>query len=96
MNPPSMNKDQVYSFVFRCFLTKENLETIGVKQRAVDGYFEEDSFCEMLSLDLLDDDYLMVAKKMSLVYCATAAFENSVRAFVSKKMLEEKGENWWV
>jgi hypothetical protein len=91
-----MNKDQVYSFVFRGLLTKENLETIGVKQRAVDGSFEQDTFCEMLSLDLLDDDYLMVAKKMSLVYCAIAAFENSVRAFVSKKMLEEKGENWWL
>jgi hypothetical protein len=90
-----MNREQVYSFVFKGFLTKERLDTMGVKQRVVDGYFEEDSFCEMLSLDLLDDDHLMTAKKMSMIYCAIAAFENSVRAFVTKKMLEEKGESWW-
>lgn len=90
-----MNRDQVYAFVFKGVLTKEHLDTIGVKQRAVDGYFEEDSFCDMLSLDLLDEDYLMSAKKMSLVYCAIAAFENSVRAFVSKKLLEEEGASWW-
>lgn len=91
-----MNPDQIYSFVFKGFLTKERLDSIGVKQRAIDGHFEEDAYIKMLSLDLLDDDCLMIAKRMSLVYCAIAAFENSVRQFVTKKMLEEKGENWWV
>lgn len=32
---------------------------------------------------------------MSAVYTAIAAFENSVRKFVEKVLLEHKGENWW-
>lgn len=90
-----MTKDQVYSFVFKGLLTRERLDSIGVKQREIDGHFEEQNIYKMLSLDLLDDDHLAIAKKMSLVFCAIAAFENSVRDFIGKKMLEEKGENWW-
>ena len=90
-----MTRDQIYSFVFKGFLTKERLGNIGVKQRAIDGFFEEQDINKMLSLDLLDDEHLSIAKKMSLVFCAIAAFENSVRDFVGKKILEEKGENWW-
>lgn len=32
---------------------------------------------------------------MATVYTAIAAFENSVREFVVKVLLEHKGENWW-
>jgi len=32
---------------------------------------------------------------MSIVYTAICAFENTVRAFISKKLFETKGENWW-
>jgi hypothetical protein len=90
-----MNKDQLYSFAFKGLLTRESLDTIGVKQRAVDASFEEDKLGKMLSLDLLDAECLSNARRMSFVYCALFAFENSTRAFVSKKMLEEKKENWW-
>ncbi len=90
-----MTKEQIYSFVFKGLLTKERLDSNGVKQREIDGHFEEQNIYKMLSLDLLDDDHLNIARKMSLIFCAIAAFENSVRDFIVKKMLEEKGENWW-
>ena len=32
---------------------------------------------------------------MSVVYAAIAAFENSARAFIKKRLLEEVGDNWW-
>ena len=32
---------------------------------------------------------------MATVYTAIAAFENSVRRFVVKILIETKGENWW-
>ncbi len=32
---------------------------------------------------------------MATVYTSISAFENSVREFVSKKLLDEKKENWW-
>ena len=32
---------------------------------------------------------------MATVYTAIAAFENTVRQFVVKVLLENVGENWW-
>jgi len=32
---------------------------------------------------------------MATVYTAIAAFENMVRKFISKILIEHKGENWW-
>ncbi|RHR03269.1 hypothetical protein DWX68_03160 [Clostridium sp. AF20-7] len=48
-----------------------------------------------LSLDLLDDECVQNAKEMATVYTAIAAFENMVRKFISKILIEHKGENWW-
>jgi hypothetical protein len=46
-------------------------------------------------VDLLDEDLITSAKRMATVYTAITAFENSVRAFISKKLLEEIGDDWW-
>lgn len=35
------------------------------------------------------------AKRMATVYVAIAAFENTVREFVSKRLLEIVGADWW-
>ncbi len=50
---------------------------------------------DCLSIDLLDDEKVAAAKLMATVYTAIAAFENMVREFISKTMLEHKGEKWW-
>lgn len=44
---------------------------------------------------LLDDECVESAKVMATVYTAIAAFENMVRQFVVKILMENKGENWW-
>ena len=49
----------------------------------------------MNTLDLLDDECVESAKVMATVYTAIAAFENMVRQFVVKILMENKGENWW-
>lgn len=52
-------------------------------------------YIDSLSLDLLDDECVESAKVMATVYTAIAAFENMVRQFVVKILMENKGENWW-
>lgn len=59
-------------------------------------YLQEEKFLNYsLSLDLLDDECVESAKVMATVYTAIAAFENMVRQFVVKILMENKGENWW-
>ena len=90
-----MNTDSLYSFVFKGLLTNEALDkTEALKQ----AKFTADEFVrlrEALGLDELDDDLVIQAQKMAIVYTAICAFENTVRRFISKKLLENKGENWW-
>jgi thymidylate synthase len=45
--------------------------------------------------DLMDDDFIASAEKMSSVYSAIAAFENSARKFIQDRLLEEFGADWW-
>lgn len=52
-------------------------------------------YINCLSLDLLDDECVISAKEMATVYVAIASFENMVRKFVVKILLEHKGEDWW-
>jgi hypothetical protein len=48
-----------------------------------------------LGITLLDEELVKKSRKMAVVYTAICAFENSVREFISRKLLEERGENWW-
>jgi hypothetical protein len=43
----------------------------------------------MLSLDLLDVQHLVNARRMAIVYTAIAAFENSVRDLIKKVLLAD-------
>lgn len=43
----------------------------------------------------LDEAQVASAAKMSVVYTAIAAFENTLRELISARMLEEKKEGWW-
>jgi|ERR1700682_441852 len=84
----------VYEFVFRGLLTEEALDKAGRQSRRM----LEQSHAEIataLSFDLLDPEYVDAAARMAVVYTAIAAFENSVRRFITKVLLDAKGENWW-
>lgn len=87
--------DNYYSFVFKGLLTEDALDKAGRKSRS--HFSDEDAkmLSSTLAIDEMDDTFVTRSKKMAIVYTAIAAFENSVRAFIEKKLLEEVGENWW-
>ncbi len=90
-----MNDDKLYSFIFRGLLTEENLEKTDALNRMPMSAYLDETIAKRLPLDLLDDEIVMRARRMAIVYMAIATFENSVREFVSKKLLEVAGETWW-
>jgi hypothetical protein len=87
--------DQVYSFAFRGLLTEEALDRTGRKSKMLQSAAIEQAVAKGVALEILDDDLVGRARRMATVYTAIAAFENSVREFVSKRLLEHAGENWW-
>lgn len=90
-----MTQRDLYSFVYRGVLTGEALDKAGRSKRSSVGTEEARLIGATLSFDLLDPDLLTNAKRMSLVYIAIHAFENSVRHTVTKAMAEKHGEGWW-
>lgn len=90
-----MNEDKLYAFIMRGELTKSALE----KTETVSKYSMSEvlahEYIDSLSLDLLDEELVNSARAMATVYTTIAAFENSVRRFVVKILIETKGENWW-
>ncbi len=87
--------DRLYSFVFKGLLAEEALDRAGRKSKS--HFSDEDGkqISATLAIDELDEELVIKSKKMAIVYTAIAAFENSVRDFISKKLLEVIGENWW-
>lgn len=90
-----MNTDTLYSFVFRGLLTEEILDKTERVKPSKNNQEQFKKLHESLAIDELDDDLVIAAQKMAIVYTAICAFENTVRKFISKKLLEVKGENWW-
>lgn len=90
-----MNEDKLYAFVMRGELTKSALEHTEVESRYSSSEALSHEYIESLSLDLLDEALVDSAKVMATVYTTIAAFENTVRRFVVKVLMENKGETWW-
>lgn len=90
-----MISDPLYAFVFKGMLTNEALDKTQVikKSKIADEQFA--SLSKSLGIEDLDEELVIQARKMSIVYTAICAFENSVRKFVSKNLLETVGEDWW-
>lgn len=88
-------EDKLYAFIMRGELTKVALEKTEVLSRHSSSDLLSQEYMKSLSLDLLDDECVNLAKIMATVYTAIAAFENMVRKFVVKVLLEHNGENWW-
>lgn len=87
--------DQLYAFVMKGELAKVALEKeIYSKKNTTKTLFNQ--YLESLSVDLLDQEEVEVSRLMSTVYIAISAFENSVRNFVIKVIIEDKGDNWWM
>lgn len=87
--------NDIYSFIFRGQLTEEALERAGASRRAPASGALDQVLFGRLPIDALDPDLVKRATRMAVVYVAIAAFENSVREFVAKRLLEEVGADWW-
>jgi hypothetical protein len=86
--------NEIYSFIFKGLLTEEALDRSGRLSKLHSSSVLDSQTADRLSIKLLDEDLVIRARKMATVYTAIAAFENSVRAFIAKKLLEELGEKW--
>lgn len=85
-------EDELYSFTYRGLLTRE---AIGDQRRAPDSRMKSEHIASRLPLDELDDLFVEPAQEMAVVYAAIAAFENSARDFIEKRLIEEVGAEWW-
>lgn len=88
-------EDKLYAFIMRGELTKVALEQTEALSKHSSSDILSQEYVNSLSLDSLDDECVNSAKIMATVYTAIAAFENMVRKFIVKVLLEHKGENWW-
>jgi hypothetical protein len=84
----------LYEFVFRGQLAEHALDEVGRTKHHL-GQLDSE-IAASLSLDLLDPELVDAARRMSTVYTAIAAFENAVRRFVVKVLLEQVGADWWL
>jgi len=90
-----MMKDKLYAFAFRGLLTEEALDNTNALKKLNANSALDENLIKRLSLDLLDEDLLARASRMATVYTSIATLENTVRQFVSSRLLEEIGEDWW-
>jgi hypothetical protein len=84
-------KGSVYEFAFRGLLAEEALDAAGGPSRVGSGMFDSD-IAQQLSLDVLHEEHVRVAKLIAAVYVAIAAFENSVRQLVTNVLREAVGD----
>lgn len=84
----------VYGFVMKGELAQACVDREIGRTREIDDESAE-RIIRALPIDLLDKDLLQSSRKMSHVYMAIAAFENSARKFVQDRLLEEYGADWW-
>jgi hypothetical protein len=89
-----MSQD-LYAFVFRGILTEEALDRTGRLAKVNSSAAIDQEVAKRLSVHLLDEQFVVRARRMATVYTAIAAFENTLRELVSTTLLEDKGENWW-
>lgn len=85
---------KVAGFLMRGLMVSESLDQLQIG-KAVMGELTFDDVASRVAIRLLDQDMVNEAVKMSAVYIAIAAFENTVREMISSHLLEHKGADWW-
>ena len=84
----------MYSFVYRGVLADEAVRR-ALPTDAANATQPEQDILRRMPLEILDDAFVLAARRMAWVYIAIAAFENSVRAFIEERLLEKVGADWW-
>ena len=90
-----MNTDSLYSFVFKGMLTDTALDQTERIKKSKFGDEDLRKLYTTLGIEELDEDLVIQAQKMAVIYTAICAFENTIRGFISKKLLENFVEDWW-
>lgn len=90
-----MKMDDIYAFVYRGVMAETRLDAIGREKSNIVNAAEMQQLRESLNFDLLDENTLIQAIRMSQVYTAIHSLENMIRDYVSKTMSDNHGENWW-
>lgn len=85
----------LYSFAFRALLAESALDKTARISRISLTSNVDAAVASRLPISALDEDLVSRAKRMATVYVAIAAFEITVREFVSKRLLEVVGADWW-
>jgi hypothetical protein len=93
----------LYGFVLRGDVAQDAVkrqighasETGRIDRESVSEEEDRAQIASRLPFDLIERELVDAAKKMSLVYTLMAAFENAARKFISDRLLEEKGAEWW-
>ncbi|HSW66449.1 MAG TPA: Swt1 family HEPN domain-containing protein [Bacillota bacterium] len=85
----------LYSYVFRGLVTEEALDKAGRKNKHAVKDAELGKQFTQLGIADMDEVLVSSASNSSVVYIAIHAFENTVRSFITKKLQEEKGTDWW-
>jgi len=85
----------LYSYVFRALVTEESLDKAGRLNRNKQHSADIEQQYEQLGMNDMDPVIVGVAETMTIVYTAIHSFENTVRSFITQKLQEEKGIDWW-
>ncbi len=85
----------LYPFVYKGLLTEESLDKAGRIAKHSFGDAEALLLVNKLSYEMLDEEAIIVARRMAFVYTAIHSFENMVRSFVKTAMFEKYKESWW-
>ena len=85
----------LYSYVFRALITEDSLDRAGRKNRLALDNLDIAGRLSQLGIADMDDDLVTSARDSSVIYIAIHPFENTVRSFVTKKLQEVHGTEWW-
>ncbi len=83
--------DDLYTFVYKGILTDESLDKSGRKKHKNFGTEEAANIRTALSFEMLDNELMVDAQKMAIIYTAIHAFENMVRELVKKHGRKTQG-----
>jgi len=84
----------LYSFVLRGDVAQDAVNRLAHRE-SKDALDLRAKISARLPFDLIEAGLVESAGKMALVYTVIAAFENSARKFLSERLLEDKGAEWW-
>jgi hypothetical protein len=89
-----MMTDDLYAFLMRAQLTEESVHP-SKTPGSVSVLDSDEDLRRALSVSLLDEEYVLPAQRMALVYTAIAAFERSARDLIRTVLQDKFAENWW-